>query len=414
MIPAIHIESLSKVYNRVGEDSAYATLRETLANIFKKKHTRSKPFAALDDVNLTITQGERVGLIGRNGAGKSTLLKIISQITPPTKGTVTLDGRVASLLEVGTGFHPELTGRENIFLNGSILGLRRAEINARMKEIIEFSGVQDYINMPLKNYSSGMQLRLAFSVAAHLEPEILLIDEVLAVGDMEFQKRCIGKMEEVSKKGGRTILFVSHNMNYISSFCDKTIWIDKGKIAAQGRTGTVINSYMESLQVGAGKNFTSQKKAIGNEIVQLVSLRMIDGNGEPKERFKVTENIGIEMQYEVLQGGHVLWLGHNLHNDRGTHVFDVHDVNHPLYHVPHEPALYTAIVEIPGNFLNTGSYVVSSAIFNHLKQAIHFHVRDAFVFSVYDVLEEETARGLSPGEFAGVIRPLLNWTIKKK
>jgi lipopolysaccharide transport system ATP-binding protein len=411
---AIEIKGLSKKYKRVGAESPYATLRDTMANILKRTGGVRESFVALNDISFVIKEGERVGIIGRNGAGKSTLLKIISQITPPSKGTVILNGRVASLLEVGTGFHPELTGKENIYLNGSILGLKRVEINQRLKEIIEFSGVEDFINMPLKNYSSGMQLRLAFSVAAHLEPEILLIDEVLAVGDIEFQKRCIGKMEEVSKKNGRTILFVSHNMNYISSFCSKGILLEKGKIVASGGTHDVISQYMESLQVGTGKTFLLKEKTIGDDVAQLVSLRMINQDGQPGERFKVTEAIGIEMKYTILKSGYVLWLGHNLHNDRGIHVFDVHDVNHPLYHEPHEAGTYTAIVWIPANFLNTGSYIVSSAIFNHLKQVIHFHVRDAFVFSIYDVVEEETARGLSPGDFAGVIRPMLNWAIKKE
>lgn len=412
MSAAIKIENLSKIYNRVGEDRAYQTLRDALSSLFQKSK-RSKPFTALNDVSLTIEEGGRVGVIGRNGAGKSTLLKIISQITPPTKGSVVLEGRVASLLEVGTGFHPELTGRENIYLNGSILGLKRSEINQRMAAIVEFSGVRDFINMPLKTYSSGMQLRLAFSVAAHLEAEIMLIDEVLAVGDAEFQKRCIGKMEEVSRIGGRTILFVTHNMNYIASFCTEAVLLDAGRLTAQGGVHKVINQYTQSLQTQLKQGFQRGEKKIGDDVVRLFSLQTTDADSEAKTRFKATESIGIEMKYEVLQGGHVLWLGHNLHNDWGLHVFDVHDVNHPLYHRPHEAGTYTSVVWIPANFLNIGSYVVSSAVFNHQKQRIHFHEREALLFSVYDVADDETPRGLSSGEFAGAVRPLLQWNIKK-
>src|SRR5919205_1072193 len=224
MDAAISIHNLSKKYTLSGAAS-YVALRDVLANSFKSifRSRKSETFWALKDINLEIAAGERVGIIGHNGAGKSTLLKIISRITPPTTGEVVLYGRVASLLEVGTGFHPELTGRENIYLNGSILGLKRTEINRKLDEIISFSGVEKFIDTPLKHYSSGMQLRLAFSVAAHLEPEILLIDEVLAVGDMEFQKKCLGKMEEVSKKDGRTILFVSHNMAAVKQLCTKAL-----------------------------------------------------------------------------------------------------------------------------------------------------------------------------------------------
>ena len=245
MEPAIRIEHISKQFKKGTSGAPYLALRDALTQILKKKNniTRPTPFWALQDINLTIGQGERVGIIGRNGAGKSTLLKIISRITPPTEGRIVLEGRVASLLEVGTGFHPELTGRENIYLNGSILGMRKAEITQRLDEIIAFSGVENFIDTPLKHYSSGMQLRLAFSVAAHLEPEILLIDEVLAVGDIEFQKKCLGKMEEVSKTSGRTIVFVSHNLSQLQRICNRAVLLDHGRIVADGKTAAVIDEY---------------------------------------------------------------------------------------------------------------------------------------------------------------------------
>ncbi|MBK9568933.1 MAG: ABC transporter ATP-binding protein [Chitinophagaceae bacterium] len=242
MKPAIEIRNLGKRY-KLTTAPPYVALRDVISdsvkNIFSKKTKQDNSFWALQDIDFDIEPGERVGIIGRNGAGKSTLLKIISRITPPTTGNAIVRGRVGSLLEVGTGFHPELTGRENIYLNGSILGLKKAEINKQLDAIIEFSGVEKFIDTPLKHYSSGMQLRLAFSVAAHLEPEILLIDEVLAVGDIEFQKKCLGKMEEVSKKDGRTILFVSHNLKTINDFCQKALLLDKGNIVLYDKVKTI-------------------------------------------------------------------------------------------------------------------------------------------------------------------------------
>jgi lipopolysaccharide transport system ATP-binding protein len=245
MSSIIEIRGLGKKY-KLAEAQRYLALRDLISNAGKQlfsKGKKEKEFWALQDIDLDIQSGERVGIIGRNGAGKSTLLKILSRITPPTTGNIIIHGRVASLLEVGTGFHPELTGRENIYLNGSILGLKKAEINRQLDAIIDFSGVEKFIDTPIKHYSSGMQLRLAFSVAAHLEPEILLIDEVLAVGDAEFQKKCLGKMEEVSKQEGRTILFVSHDLSAISTLTEKCLLLDKGAMISFDKTQKVIDRY---------------------------------------------------------------------------------------------------------------------------------------------------------------------------
>lgn len=243
MKPIIEVKNISKQY-QIGQKQRYLSLRDSLSDFlkFKGRNTEGSDFWALDDVSFDVQAGESIGIIGRNGAGKSTLLKILSRITPPTKGNVILRGRIASLLEVGTGFHPELTGRENVFMNGSILGLKRAEIAQKFDEIVAFSSVEQFIDTPLKHYSSGMQLRLAFAVAAHLEPEILVIDEVLAVGDAEFQKKCLGKMGEVSKSG-RTVLFVSHNLSVINALCSSTICFDIGKIQKMGNTNDVIKFY---------------------------------------------------------------------------------------------------------------------------------------------------------------------------
>jgi lipopolysaccharide transport system ATP-binding protein len=245
MNPAISIHNLSKKYRSTSAQS-YVSLRDVITdsikNIFKHKE-KTEAFWALKDISLNVNEGDRIGVIGHNGAGKTTLLKIISRITPPTTGSVTINGRIVSLLEVGTGFHPELTGLENIYLNGSILGLQKKQITNRLDEIINFSGVEKFINTPLKNYSSGMQLRLAFSVAAHLEADIILIDEVLAVGDLDFQRKCIGKMEEISKQAGRTIIFVSHNMAAVKQLCTKGIVLQEGRTKYFGPINDALNIY---------------------------------------------------------------------------------------------------------------------------------------------------------------------------
>ena len=332
-------------------------------------------------------------------------------MTWPTTGEAIIRGRLASLLEVGTGFHPELTGRENIFLNGSILGLKKAEIIKQFDAIVDFSGVEKFLDTPLKHYSSGMQLRLAFAVAAHLEPEILLIDEVLAVGDMEFQKKCIGKMEEVSQKEGRTILFVSHNMSYITSLCTRSILLDRGKISFEGSPASTIQTYFSWINAKTEKSDDIDQRP-GNQYVKLRSVKAINRSNDSTGTFRVTDEVGITMEYEVLEEGQTLWLGHNIYNEQGVNVFDTHSVQTEFYRKPHPKGIYTSVVWIPGNLLNLGTYVVSSAIFNHLKNIIHFHERDVLTFTIHEAFDEETARGDSAGDFPGVVRPLLKWEIK--
>src|SRR5665647_1581734 len=242
MKPILEVQHITKQFKIGAKQERYLSLRDALANPFKKKNNEDKTFLALDNVSFDVYPGESIGIIGRNGAGKSTLLKILSKITPPTSGKIICRGRVASLLEVGTGFHPELSGRENIYMNGSILGMRKFEIDKHFDAIVDFSGVEKFLDTPLKRYSSGMQLRLAFAVAAFLEPEILIIDEVLAVGDAEFQKKCLGKMDEVSKSG-RTVLFVSHDLSAVSTLTKKSIFLDKGKLIQFNSTPSVIQAY---------------------------------------------------------------------------------------------------------------------------------------------------------------------------
>lgn len=309
MEPAIIIENLSKQYKKGSSSPSYTALRDVLTNAFQKsyKNENASFFWALKDINLQINQGERIGIIGRNGAGKSTLLKIISRITPPTKGRIIFEGRVASLLEVGTGFHPELTGRENIYLNGAILGLRKTEITKKLDEIIDFSGVESFIDTPLKHYSSGMQLRLAFSVAAHLEPEILLIDEVLAVGDIEFQKKCLGKMEEVSKKQGRTVLFVSHNLEAVTRLCTKGLWLKSGKVELIDKIEKVVSRYIDDNYQDTSLKYSSENDR--SKAICIVAGRIVTNNpipnlleaGHPlKIQMRIAVNEAKKFSFEIL------------------------------------------------------------------------------------------------------------------
>lgn len=270
--PIIEIENISKKYN-IGHREPYYSFRDQIAGLFSgKKQAQTEEFWALKDINLEIEKGDAIGIIGRNGAGKSTLLKILSQITPPTTGKITMRGRVASLLEVGTGFNPELTGRENIFLNGAILGMTQNEIKRKFDDIVAFSEIEKFLDTPVKRYSSGMYVRLAFSVAAHLEPEILIVDEVLAVGDAQFQKKCLGKMSEAGESG-RTVIFVSHNMATIKSLCKKCFLLDKGKILAQGETDKVLDVYLSG-------------EAIDNNGVSDLSDSNLRRNSSDNSRFK--------------------------------------------------------------------------------------------------------------------------------
>lgn len=415
MEPAIIIENLYKQFKKGSSSATYLALRDVLTKAFQKKNKTGDAscFWALKNINLQIEQGERIGIIGRNGAGKSTLLKIISRITPPTKGKVIFEGRVASLLEVGTGFHPELTGRENIYLNGSILGLQKAEIVKKLDEIIDFSGVESFIDTPLKHYSSGMQLRLAFSVAAHLEPEILLIDEVLAVGDIEFQRKCLGKMEEVSKKSGRTILFVSHNLEAVNKFCERSILLDKGEIIMQGHTKDVIDFYISQQGNNASATSWNQENAPTDGNVKLLKVFVHDHKEEARPNFSITEPVGISFHYEVLQTGISFTHGINIFNEQGLNIFDSHDNYTALRRDRRTKGIYSATVWIPPNLLKDGYFSVGVALFAQQPFHVFIHQLHVVNFTVVDELSERSARGDYAGNYGGLIRPKLEWQAQK-
>ena len=321
---AIHAEGLAKRY-RLGQRAGYRTLREALTNPFARLVRRAvdDPAAfvwALEGVSFDVRPGEIVGIIGRNGAGKSTLLKILSRITDPTRGIVEMRGRVAALLEVGTGFHPELTGRENIYLSGAVLGMRRSEIVRFFDAIVAFSEVERFLDTQVKHYSSGMFTRLAFAVAAHLQPEILIVDEVLAVGDASFQRKCLNKMEDVGREG-RTVLFVSHNMPAVTRLCPRTILLDKGRVLKDGPSHEVVSAYLSSgLGTTAAREWPEPAERPGNEIVRLASVRVVQ-NGETTAAVDIRRPVAIQVEFEVLEGGWILVPNLHFVTEEGVHAF---------------------------------------------------------------------------------------------
>jgi lipopolysaccharide transport system ATP-binding protein len=419
MAVAITAEGLSKRY-QIGElQAGYETLRESLARTAKRiagghyRHPHEHIWA-LHDVSFEVAEGEVLGVIGRNGAGKSTLLKLLTRITSPTKGRAEIRGRVGSLLEVGTGFHPELTGRENIFLNGSILGMKRREITRKLPEIVEFSGIEAFIDTPVKRYSSGMYVRLAFSVAAHLEPEILLVDEVLAVGDAEFQRRCLGRMESFGDSG-RTVLFVSHNMQTLAQLCDRAILLEKGQVMLDGPAPDVVAQYLQSVHGSGSRRVWSADEAPADDLVRLDGVRVVDEQGETADAVDVRQSVGIELTFTVLREGVPILPKIKVYDRQGDVAFNAFDTS-PRWHDPTPPGEYVAIAWIPGNLLNEGLVTVDAGLVSIAAPKLRPHAGalQAVSFHVQDPGEGDSARGIFTGQFRGVVRPLLEWTCEER
>ena len=417
---AITAVGLAKKYRIGVRTDPYGRLTESLWNgltaPFQRNAERASTndFWALHDVSLEIPRGSAVGVIGRNGAGKSTLLKILSRITEPTLGQAELRGRVGSLLEVGTGFHNELTGRENIFLSGAILGMRRAEINRRYDEIVDFADIGPFIDTPVKRYSSGMKVRLGFAVAAFLEPEILFIDEVLAVGDADFQKKCLGKMSEIGE-GGRTILFVSHSMPAILRLCDRAILLDHGRVVTDGPTHHVVRTYLESdLGRSSERHWDDPSETPGDDVARLRSIRAVPADGGRSDEVDIREPIDIEVEYRSVapQG---LRPSVNLHffNDEGVCLFVTNDWNdRSWWERPRHPGVVRSVCRIPGNFLAEGRVIVTAAVSTYNPTHIHAIERDAIAFQVVDRSEGDAVRGDYANDWPGVLRPMLEWRVE--
>lgn len=377
----------------------------------KETSSKNEEFWALRDLNFEVKEGEVVGFIGRNGAGKSTLLKILSRITEPTRGRIHLRGRVSSLLEVGTGFHPELTGRENIFLNGAILGMGRLEIKRKFDEIVAFADLEKFLDTPVKRYSSGMYVRLAFAVAAHLEPEILIVDEVLAVGDAEFQKKCMLKMGDVAH-AGRTVLFVSHNMQAVTRLCSRCILLHAGQIKMDGPSTQVANAYLNTgVTTTAAREWSDITTAPGDEAVRLCGVRVRSVAGEVVDSTDIRESVGVELEYEVLAPGLQLLPHFALRNQDGTVLFVAVDVDPQWRGRRRPPGRYISTGWIPGNLLAEGFFYVQAVVMSLEPEVIHMIVDEAAAFRVVDDLTaKDTARGDYGKPMPGELRPLLDWT----
>ena len=428
---AITVEDLSKVYRIGVKEETHDALGRAFLDFVKSPLTNYRKYRslykfseeelrsgeshddllwALKDMSFEVNPGEVVGIIGVNGAGKSTLLKVISRITPPTRGMVTIRGRVSSLLEVGTGFHPELTGRENVFLNGTILGMRKVEVDKKFDEIVDFAGVEQFLDTPVKRYSMGMRVRLAFAVAAHLEPEILIIDEVLAVGDAEFQKKCLNKMEQVGE-GGRTVLFVSHNMAAVTRLCSRGILLSAGKVIADGSAADVVSTYLTSgLGTSVFREWDVDDPETGDDIVRLRSIRIVDKGGELADVVDIRKPVGVQMIYEVLQDGEVLMPYFRIRNEEDVIIFSTMDQTNDSFSTPKLPGLYTSTVWIPGNFLSEGTHYVTATMRTKDRRYRPFWAADAVAFNVIDTMEGDSVRGEWAGGLAGAVRPMLDWT----
>jgi len=422
MAKAIKVENLSKAY-QIGEFST-GTLSRDIERWWALARGKEDPFLkigetnvrsekgtsnvvwSLKDLNFEVEQGQAIGIIGKNGAGKSTLLKVLSQVTTPTTGTVKMKGRVASLLEVGTGFHPELTGRENIYLNGAILGMQKAEVKKKFDEIVDFSGVDRYIDTPVKRYSSGMYVRLAFAVAAHLDSEILIVDEVLAVGDAEFQKKCIGKMDDISRGEGRTILFVSHVLSMIKSLCKNTIILEDGSIRDIGPSDKMIQTYLSSKKQSSE---IWEAGSAGDDIAEIRSAQITDKNGEILNYLDIHQDSYLEYQYAIKVNGVKCYPNVHIFDQNGNYVCVTADER---LKGADEKGIFTSRLKLPSYFLNTGIFTFGIGLTSYPGTVIHFYEEDALAIEVKEDLGLRKSPYLGP--MPGVVRPQLEWETLKQ
>jgi lipopolysaccharide transport system ATP-binding protein len=421
----IRVERLSKQYQLGVKPERFKTLRDTMTNAIARPFRRgarrwpgrneqttlsNNIVWALRDVSFDVTRGEVVGIIGRNGAGKSTLLKILSRITEPSFGCAEIEGRIGSLLEVGTGFHQELTGRDNIYLNGAIIGMKRAEIVRKFDEIVAFAEVERFLDTPVKHYSTGMYLRLAFAVAAHLEPEILLVDEVLAVGDARFQRKCLNKMQDVGREG-RTVLFVSHNMLAVTRLCERTILLEDGSILRDGPSHEVVSAYLSSgLGTTAVREWVDLAATPGGEVARLRAVRVRRADGQISDVIDIRHSVGIEIEYEVLQSGYRLLPRFELYNEEGVKALQANDLDPAWRRRPRPAGRYVSTGWIPGNLLSEGTFLVTCSLVTIDPVVRQFVERDAVAFQVVDSLDGDSARGDWGGQMNAVVRPLLQWS----
>ena len=423
MKPIIEVKHVSKKFNIGFKPGGYLALRDVLAEFAKsvflqvkinkrenKQHKRLGEFWALKNLTFEVMPGEVVGIIGPNGAGKSTFLKILTRITPPTKGEIILRGKVASLLEVGTGFHPELTGRENVFLNGAILGMTMNDIKERFNEIVEFSGVEKFLDIPVKHYSSGMYTRLAFAVAAHLDPDILIVDEILSVGDAEFQKKSLGKMHDVSSQG-RTVIFVSHNLSAITSLCTRVILLNSGKIVEIGKPEKVVAAYLKKAVGAAPKVNLPPGSSFANGIVRLLAIKVHDEKGKVLQAFDITKPIGIDIEYKVLKPD--IWFSCHLllRDSSGSTIFHSPEDANKLI-TCRKRGIYKSTCWIPGNFLAEGSFNVRILVDGSFEKTKIIDFQNAISFYIHDNLDGNSVRGKLTEQLKGIVRPKLIWERK--
>ena len=413
---ALRVECLGKQYHLGRTKTGEVNLRDMIARLSLRglvrmagRVERLPTFWALKDLSFEIKPGEMVGIIGGNGAGKSTLLKILSRITEPTTGRAEIHGRVGSLLEVGTGFNPELTGRENIYLNGAILGMRRREIKQKFDEIVEFAEVEKFLDTPVKHYSSGMYMKLAFSVAAHLEPDILIVDEVLSVGDSNFQRKCMNKMESVTGSG-RTVLFVSHNIPAVNRLCSRGILLHHGELLDDGPATQVTQRFLASeLGLISEKKWIDPKLAPGNAVARLVSVRIQDEGCSSLPVAEIQTPVQVALVFDVLESGQVLVPSIRLSDDAGILIFVCPDNEPEWRRTPRPRGRYMATMSIPGNFLAEGMFKVGVGLATSVPETTHFLELDCVSFQVIDRMEEGGVRGDFSGHFPGMVRPKLRW-----